>query len=188
MVNLKPLMALGAEKPRSAMLPVLELCESKNLALTSLTLRRGALEPKPFGLKLPGPGCWVAGHDVSAFWTGPDQWMIETEGRADEDFAMTLKVAAPGCSVTEQTGGWVTVEIKSRAGTWPIDAFLEKLINIDLADFGPGKATRTALEHTICFVIRRSETRVAVLGARSFASSLWHALELRAKRLEERAP
>ncbi|MER8409544.1 sarcosine oxidase subunit gamma [Mesorhizobium sp. M1307] len=185
--NLRPLKALGAEKPRSASFAALEIRENVDLALASLALRRETVEPKPFGLNLPGPGGWVAGQKVAVFWTGPDQWMIEAEGRAEEDFAADLKEAARGCSVTEQTGGWVAVEIMSVAGTDPIEALLAKLINIDLSGFGPGRATRTVLEHMTCFVIRRSEAHVAVLGARSFAASLWHALEIAAKRLEEKA-
>ncbi|BCG76107.1 hypothetical protein MesoLj113a_72650 [Mesorhizobium sp. 113-1-2] len=187
MANLKPLMALGAEKPRSASFATLQIRENENLALASLALRRETVEPQPFGLNLPEPGCWVVGQEVAVFWTGPDQWMIEAQGRADEDFAANLKEAARGCSVTEQTGGWVAVEIVSMAGTEPIETLLAKLINIDLADFGPGRATRTVLENMTCFVIRRSETHVAVLGAHSFAASLWHALEIAAKRLEGEA-
>ncbi|TIQ13528.1 MAG: sarcosine oxidase subunit gamma, partial [Mesorhizobium sp.] len=61
-----------------------------------------------------------------------------------------------------------------------------KLVNIDLANFGPGGATRTGLEHMSCFVIRRGDVHAAVLGARSSAGSLWHALETAAKRLEEK--
>lgn len=187
MANLEPLMALGAEKPRSASFATLEIRENENLALASLALRRETVEPQPFGLNLPGPGCWVADNEVAVFWTGPDQWMIEAQGRYEEDFAANLKEQATGCAVTEQTGGWVAVEIMSVAGTEPIEALLAKLINIDLADFGPGRATRTVLEHMTCFVIRRSETHFSVLGARSFAASLWHVLEIAAKRLEEKA-
>lgn len=187
MGKLKPLMALGAERARSASLATLEIHENENLALASLAMRRETVEPQPFGLNLPGPGCWIAGQEVAVFWTGPGQWMIEAQGRADEDFAANLKEAAPGCSVTEQTGGWVAVEIMSVAGTEPIETLLAKLINIDLADFGPGRATRTVLEHLTCFVVRRSETHVAVLGARSSAAALWHALEIAAKRLEDKA-
>ncbi|MER8627768.1 hypothetical protein NKH35_29610 [Mesorhizobium sp. M1143] len=123
---------------------------------------------------------------MAVFWTGPNQWMFEAPGSADEDFAANLKEAACGCSVTEQTGGWVAFEIVSVAGTKPIEALLAKLINIDLADFGPGRATRTVLENMTCVVIRRSATHVAVLGARSFAASLWYVLETAAKRIEEK--
>lgn len=60
----------------------------------------------------------------------------------------------------------------------PLEALLSKLVNIDPADLGPGRATLTGLEHMSCFVIRRGDAHVAVLGARSSA----------AKRLEEKVP
>ncbi|TIN73781.1 MAG: sarcosine oxidase subunit gamma [Mesorhizobium sp.] len=186
MTDLRPFSALGAVTPGYASFGGLELRENAGLALASLALCRGTVEPTPFGLTLPGPGRWVAGQGVAALWTGPDQWMIEAEDRAELDFTAELKQAAPGCSVTEQTDGWVAFEIISRAGTGPLEAMMSKLVNIDLANSGPGGATRTGLEHMSCFVIRRGDAQVAVLGARSSAGSLWHALETAAKRLEEK--
>lgn len=186
MTDLNAFTALGAKKPRLVSFGALGMRENVDLALASLALRRGAIQPTPFGFHLPEPGRWVARQGVAAFWVGPDQWMIEAEGRADENFAADLKQTSPDCSVTEQTDGWIGVEIVSRAGTAPLDALLSKLVNIDLADFGPGRATRTGLEHLSCYVIRRSEAHVALLGARSSAKSLWHALETAARRLEEK--
>ncbi|TIX33498.1 MAG: sarcosine oxidase subunit gamma [Mesorhizobium sp.] len=186
MSDLRPITALGAALPCLASFGALEIRENAGLALASLALRRGTVEPTPFGLTLPGPGRWIAGQGVAALWTGLDQWMIEAEGRAELDFAAELKQLAPGCSVTEQTDGWVAFEIVSSAGSRSVEALLSKLVNVDVADFGPGRATRTGLEHMSCFVIRRGDAHIAVLGARSSAGSLWHALETAAKRLEER--
>ncbi|RWJ39818.1 MAG: sarcosine oxidase subunit gamma [Mesorhizobium sp.] len=186
MTDLRPFSALGAVTPGYACFGALDLRENAGLALASLAVRRGTVEPTPFGLTLPGPGRWVAGQGVAALWTGPDQWMIEAEGRAELDFAAELKQVAPGCSVTEQTDGWVAFDIVSRAGTGPLEAIMSKLVNIDLVDFGPGRTTRTGLEHMSCFIIRRGDAQVAVLGARSSAGSLWHALGIAAKRLEEK--
>nr|WP_153747247.1 sarcosine oxidase subunit gamma [Rhodovulum strictum] len=178
-----PITALGADLPRCARFGPLTLTETPGLALASLALRRGTAAPALFGLTLPSPGGWVAGAGVAAFWTGPGQWMIEAEGRAEHDFAAEVKRAAPGCSVTEQTDGWVAIEIASSAGADPLIRLMEKLVNVDAATFGPGRATRTALEHMGVFLIRRAEDRLAVLGMRSAAGSLWHALETAASRL-----
>ncbi|MER9533876.1 sarcosine oxidase subunit gamma [Mesorhizobium sp. M0309] len=186
MSDLRPITALGAALPRLESFGALEIRENAGLALASLAVRRETVEPRPFGLTLPGPGRWIGGQGVAALWTGPDQWMIEYEGCAELDFAAELKLRAPGCSVTEQTDGWVAFEIVSRAGSRPLEALLSKLVNVDLAGFGTGLATRTGLEHMSCFVIRRGDAHVAVLGARSSAGSLWHALETAAKRLGER--
>lgn len=184
MSELEPISALGAAEPRVATRGALMLRENAGLGLTSLALRRGAAEPAPFGLALPGPGAFVADAGASAFWTGPGQWMILREGGADEDVAAELAAEAPGCSVTEQTDGWVAVEIATSQGAAPVERLLEKLVNLPPASLSPDRATRTVLHHMSVFVIRRSEDRLAVLGMRSAAGTLWHVLDAAAKRLE----
>lgn len=183
MTDLRPITSLGSDLPRRATFGDLTLAERPDLALASLSLRRGAAMPAPFGLTLPAPGRWVAGAGAAAFWTGPGQWMIEAEGRAEEDFAADVKRAAPDCSVTEQTDGWTAFDIVSTGGAGSLIRAMEKLVNVDTAAFGPGHATRTALDHMGVFLIRRAEDRLTVLGMRSAAGSLWHRLETVARRL-----
>ncbi|MGE3371445.1 MAG: sarcosine oxidase subunit gamma [Rhizobiaceae bacterium] len=184
MTDLTPITALGAAAPADHRLGRLRITENTQLALASLALHRGAMQPAPMGLNLPGPGYWAAGQGVAAFWSGPDQWMIETEGRAGEDFAVILAGEAPDCSVTEQTDGWAAFEIVSDAGGAPIRALMEKLVNLDAERFVPGSATRTNLHHMGVFLIRRAEDRLAIFGMRSFAGALWHVLAQTAERLE----
>ncbi|TPE51721.1 sarcosine oxidase subunit gamma [Amaricoccus solimangrovi] len=183
MTDLAPLTALGAAAPRVTRLGSFTLSENADLALASLALRRGGETPAPFGLALPGPAGWTAGEGVAAFWTGPGQWMVEAPGRAAEDFAAALRAEAPGASVTEQTDGWTAVEIVSAAGEGLAERLLAKLVNLDPASLVPGRARRTGLEHMGVFVIRRAPEHFAVLGARSSAASLWHALEAAAGRI-----
>lgn len=183
MTDLSPISALGGAAPRSVRHGSLSLSENAGVALASLALRKGAAVPLPFGIALPGPGLWASGQGVAAFWTGPGQWFVEAEGRAEEDFARDLAQHAPGCSVTEQTDGWVCFEIEGPG----IESVMAKLVNIDTAAFGPGCATRTGFEHMSVFVIRRATDRLAILGMRSSAGSLWHALETAIERLEELA-
>ncbi|RNF35262.1 sarcosine oxidase subunit gamma [Paracoccus methylarcula] len=183
MTDLTPITALGADKPAKQQFGPLRISENPAAALASLALRRGASRPMPMGLELPGPGKWAAGHGVAAFWTGPDQWMIEAENRAIEDFAADLTAHAAGCSITEQTDGWTVFEIVSESGDAPIRAMMEKLVNLDVAAFGPGSATRTGLHHMSVFLIRRSGDRLAIMTMRSTASELWHVLEETAKGL-----
>lgn len=184
MSDLKPITALGGAVPRAQSFGALSIVENSGLALASLARRRGAAQPAPMGLSLPGPGGWTGAAELAAFWTGPDQWMVEAEGRAEADFAGALMAAAPGCSVTEQTDGWVAFEVSSVAGDMPIRRLMEKLVNVDAAGFGPGSATRTGLEHMSVFLIRRAEDRLAVIGMRTLAGALWHALETAATRLQ----
>ncbi|RBP86319.1 sarcosine oxidase subunit gamma [Rhodobacter sp. 140A] len=185
MTDLTPMPALGRAAVSPLRAGALTISVNEAVALAGLALRRGAVPPAPMGLVLPGPGGWCAGQGVAAFWTGPGQWMIEAEGRAGEDFARVLKTRHPDCSVTEQTDGWVAFEIVSVAGGAPIVRLMEKLVNVDAAGFGPGCATRTGLEHMSVFVIRRAEDRLAIIGMRTLAGSLWHAIETAAMRQQE---
>ena len=182
MTDLIPISALGSREPAKLQHGVLTIAENPDLGLASLALRRGDCAPD-LGVKLPGPGGWVSGEGIGAFWIGPDQWMIEGQGRASADFLHQVSRLAPGCSVTEQTDAFVDFEITSQEGGAPVRALMEKLVNIDTAAFGPGRATRTRLEHMSVFIIRRAEDRLAVMGMRSLAGSLWHALQTAAWRL-----
>lgn len=183
MTDLTPITALGGTAPAEKRFGPLRLTENADLALASLAMRRGAECPAPMGLELPGPGKWVAGDGVAAFWTGPEQWMIEADGRATEDFAADLAEHAAGCSITEQTDGWTVFEVVSEDGSAPIRAMMEKLVNLDAVAFGPGSATRTGLHHMSVFVIRRAADKLAIITMRSTADDLWHVLEETAKGL-----
>lgn len=182
MTDLAPITALGADLPQTRRFGALEIAENSGLALASLGLRTGAVAPD---LVLPGPGEWVQSGDLAAFWTAPDQWMIEGAGAASSDFASRIAASAPDCSVTEQTDGFVAFEIRSEQGAPLIEAMLAKMVNIDKSRFGPGHATRTVLHHMSVFVIRRADDHLAVLGMRSAAGTIWHALIQTAERLED---
>jgi sarcosine oxidase subunit gamma len=161
---------------------MLTMRENPGLALASIAVRQGAERPRPMGLVLPGPGCWVAGEGLSALWTGPGQWMLMAEGRADQDFASSVSAIVHGCSVTDQTDAWAAFDIASNLGEDPILALLARLVNVDTSRFPPGSATRTWLHHMGVVVIRPAADRVTVLGSRSAARSLWHVLNAAMRR------
>lgn len=185
MPDLEPITALGGGAAYAVTHGAFTIVENADLALASLALRRGSIAPAPFGLTLPGQSKWASRGEVAAFWTGPDQWLLEGQGRAETDFAAEVVAQCPGCSVTEQTDGFVGFEIRSVAGEAPILALMAKLVNLDPSRFGPGAASRTSLEHTSVFVIRRAPDHLAVLGMRSSAGTLRHALETAAAYLAE---
>lgn len=183
--DLEPLTALGGVAPRSAAFGELTLRENAGLALASLALRKGQVTPAPFGLALPDVGGTVYTAPYGAFWMGQGQWMISADGLGDTDFATSLKTEVPEMSVTEQTDGFVAFDIQSQSGAAPIHHLMNKLVNIDPKTLGSGQATRTGLEHMTVFLIRHSEVHLTVLGMRSLAGSLWHALTVAADRLED---
>ncbi|GHF48079.1 sarcosine oxidase subunit gamma [Seohaeicola zhoushanensis] len=183
MTDLTAICALGATEPRRETFGALTLAERPDTALLSVALRRGAAQPAPLGLALPGPGAWAVGEGLAAFWTGPGQWMVEVPGKADTDVVATFLPNLPGCSLTEQTDGWTLFEFSAKSGA-TVGRLLERLVNLDTASLAPGRATRTAVEHMGVFVIRRAEAELAVWGTRSAAESLWHALSTTARRME----
>ncbi|MDO5622635.1 MAG: sarcosine oxidase subunit gamma [Paracoccus sp. (in: a-proteobacteria)] len=185
MTDLIAVTALGAAVPRQESFGPLTIRENAALALASLALRRGAAVPAPFGLTLPGPGGFAAAGDVAAFWTGPDQWMIEGQDRAETDFASALAAQAPGCSVSEQTDGFAAFDVTGPAVS--ITAMMERLVNLDPLRLGPGTATRTGLHHLSVFVVRRTAEHLTIMGMRSAAGSVWHALTRAAQRQETAA-
>lgn len=77
MTDLTPITALGAVVPAEHRFGPMRISENPEFAFASLALRRGVVQPMPMGLTLPGPGGWAEGQGIAAFWTGPDQWMIE---------------------------------------------------------------------------------------------------------------
>ncbi|MCA8880719.1 MAG: sarcosine oxidase subunit gamma [Rhodobacteraceae bacterium] len=176
MPDLAPLSALGAETPGSIHTGRLVLREISDIALATLALRNGGTAPMPFGLVLPGPLGWNPGNLAGAFWIAPGQWMISADGRAHTDFACDLKSAAPDCAVTEQTDGWAVFEIVSPEGAAPIGNLLERIVNLDPRILNAGAATRTHMAHMSVFLVRPADDRLTILGMRSAAASLWHAL------------
>ncbi|MBA84504.1 sarcosine oxidase subunit gamma [Thalassobius sp. S69A] len=180
MTDLTPITALGGPAARVASFGSVSLTENTGLALASLA---GAADVAPMGLDLPPVGGAVSAGGYGAFWTGPSQWMIEAAGRAETDFAAALQAQAPDCVVTEQTDGFVCFEITAPGAG--LTGLLQKLVNLDPKTLGPGRAVRTGLEHMTVFLIRRSDTQLAVIGMRSLAETLWHALSVAARRLED---
>lgn len=175
MHDLIALTPLGAHESRSDHHGGVSLIEVTDVALASVTARMGreadasALVAGITGSEAPAP----ARATDRAFWMGPDQWMIEAPFATDEDLASQIAAQANGAaSVTEQTDAWCRFDLK---GDRLADVF-ERLCNADLRGFTGGEAVRTAIEHLGCFLICRSGQQVSVIGPRSSAGSLHHAL------------
>ncbi|MFW2589553.1 sarcosine oxidase subunit gamma [Sagittula sp. SSi028] len=179
MTDLSPLIpqtALGTVVPREARIGSVILAEDATLGLASIALRAGYPAPTPFGLTLPDVSGVSANARAGAFWMGRGQWMLELPGQAEADVVAQVVPQAPGCAVTEQTDGFVTLNLSASAAQ-RLAQLLEKLVNVAVEDLAPGRVVRTGLDHMTVFVIRRSATELTVLGMRSFANALWHALE-----------
>lgn len=173
-----PLTALGSRKPRIDTHQDVILREVTDLALASFAARLGQETDARkrlsafVGNTLPGPG-YMAEADLGSFWMGPDQWMVMAPHETHEDLAAQLAKAARGAaSVTEQNDAWCCFDL-----TGPrLASLFELLCPVNLRACSGGEATRTSIEHLGCFLLVMAPDRVRVLGPRSSAGSLHHAL------------
>ena len=175
--RLKPLSALGSAFAASDTVGPVTIAESMDFALASLAIRRGrqaevAELAAGAGLPLPGPGQAASQGAWGAFWVGPEMWMVEAPFGTHEDIVAHLKpIFGEAASITEQTDAWARFEVTGR-----LQPLFERLCNLDLGRFKPGSATRTVIEHLGTYAIRQAPDRLTLLGPRSAADSLHHAL------------
>jgi sarcosine oxidase subunit gamma len=191
---LKPLSPLGSDLPMSTMrVGPVTIVENTQSAYASLAMRLGQhavfdAAAVACQIPLPGPGQAIFGPVYSAFWLGPDQWMIEAPYDKFEDITAHIKpLFGEAASVTEQTDAWVRFDVM--ADDLPL--MFERLCNYDLRAVSAGSATRCVIEHLGCYIILRAlgapsgsvsgSASLSVLGPRSSARSLHHALITAAK-------
>ncbi len=190
MHKLKAITALGASEPKVSTIGDMTLTEVTDRALASVSMRLGqdaefAKRAKDtLGIELPLPGVAEVGSPYSAFWIGPDSWMIDASYASNQAIAADLKSALQDtASVVEQTDGWCRFDV---TGTSACDLF-ERLCNVDIRTMQAQKATRCAIHHIGCYLwCIEAGTRFAVLGPRSSAGSLYHALEEAAQSIAAR--
>ena len=180
---LKPITPLGHAEPETVTIGPVTITEVIDRALASLATRRGhdadvASTAATLGIALPGPGKAAQSALYGSFWLGPDQWMVEAPFKSHEDIVSILKPAfGDAASITEQTDAWVHFDVTGS----DLPTLFERLCAFDLRRHGPGSATRSVIEHLGCYVMVRSDKTVSVIGPRSSAHSLHHALVTAAK-------
>ena len=104
--------------------------------------------------------------------------MVEAPYATHEDITAILKpIFAEAASLTEQTDAWARFDVKGDR----LPAMFERLCNLDLATQGAGAATRTMMEHLGVYIFIRTPNHISILGPRSSAASLYHALTTAAK-------
>ncbi|WP_300072453.1 sarcosine oxidase subunit gamma [uncultured Ruegeria sp.] len=178
MHDLAAITALGGSEPRVDTVADVTCTEVPDVALASVAARSSqetkaqkALT-KLIGVTTPDIGRF-AGDPVSAFWTGPDQWMVEAPFETHEDLAQQVKDAVGDtASVTEQTDAWTRFDLN---GTRVL-AVLELLCPLNARKMAEGDAARAAIHHLGCFVLCHSPDAFSVYGPRSSAGSLHHAI------------
>lgn len=178
MHDLTPITALGGTEAQVDSHGSVTCTEMPGVALASVAARLGQEEAAQaalasfIGADLPGIARMTEGG-IGLFWTGPEQWMAEAPLETHEDLAAQVKEAVGGAaSVTEQTDAWTRFDLEG-AG---VVGVLELLSSLNTRSMATGGASRTAIHHLGCFVIRRGEERFTLYGPRASAGSLHHAI------------
>ncbi len=179
----KPVTPLGHDAPHSVTLGPVTITEVVDTALASLAARLGEAKAtadiaETAGIPLPGPGKAAKAATYGAFWLSPEMWMVEAPFVTHEDIVAILKPHfGEAASITEQTDAWARFDVTGEA----LPAMFERLCAFDLRAQGPGVATRTVIEHLGCYLVSRAPGHISVIGPRSSAASLFHALETAAR-------
>ncbi|MEM9577834.1 MAG: sarcosine oxidase subunit gamma [Pseudomonadota bacterium] len=178
--DMQPITPLGGHAPRVDDHGPVSLREVTDTALASFAYRQGreadalqvlgrfvSMDP------LPAPGKGASNETYTVLWTGPDQFMVLAPHDSTEDLAAQLKTAAgDSASVTEQNDAWCRFDL---TGSGLAEVF-ERLCPVNLRAGAVGEATRTTIDHLGCLMFVQSDAHITVLGPRSSAGSLHHAL------------
>ncbi|WP_103258440.1 sarcosine oxidase subunit gamma [Tabrizicola aquatica] len=182
MAELQAMTALGARQAAVAVVGPVTITERCDVALASVAARRGrmadlARAAQAAGVPLPDAARHAGGAVYNAFWVAPEMWFVEAPFASHELIADQLKAAlGDAASVTEQSDAWVIYDLTAP----DLAPLLERLCNVDFPAAPDGFATRTVIEHLGCYLIRHGRGQVRIIGARSSAGSLLHALEVAA--------
>jgi methylglutamate dehydrogenase subunit D len=176
--DLTPITALGGKTAQVHTIGGVTGTEVPDVALASYSSRLGkgeeaaAILKEHLGVSPPAAGK-SANATLSAFWMGPEQWMVEAPFEEFENIAQTLALAARDvASVTEQTDAWTRFDL---SGDGVLDV-LELLVAIDTRRMEAGDATRGSIHHLGCFVTCAAPGHFQIYGPRASAASLHHAI------------
>ena len=170
--------ALGGAEPRVDTVGPVTCLEVADVALASVAARLGqetkALAALAKVIGAPAPDIQrIANGEKTAFWSGPDQWMVEAPYDGHHDLADQVKATVgTTASVTEQTDAWARFDLRGRG----IPAVLELLSQLDLRRLDPGSAARCSIHHVGCYLLCRDAEHYSIYGPRSSAESLHHAV------------
>lgn len=173
---LSPLTALGDAEPFTAQIGDYHLRELTDRAYAGFASRRGreaearAALQSWLGNPPPGPGRMV-GAERCAIWLAPEQWLVAAP-LAVAVASDLRRAAGSAASITELTDAWCPFVL---SGT-QTHHVLARLCPLDAENLVNGDAQRTLLHHLNCLVLCESPEEITILGPRSSAGSLKHAL------------
>lgn len=179
MHDLAPLCALGGSNPRTDSVAGVTLTENPGHAFASIAARLvqetacadhlAAL----LGGAAPDVGAMVRSDTQMGFWIGLDQWMISAPIDTHEDLAAQLRSRfGKTASITDQTDAWVCFDMQGDG----VESVIQLCANIDIEQMQVGAAARSVVHYMGVYVIRTAPDALTILGGRSSAGSLHHAV------------
>lgn len=180
MHDLAPICALSGADPAIDTVAGVTLAEFPDLALASVSARRGSEEACRAHLKdllnsaSPKPGRAVLNDPEAAFWIGPDQWMVSAPYASHANLTDQLKSRfRDTASITEQTDGWVCFDLRGDG----VEEVIRLCANIDIDQMQTGDAVRSVVHYMSVYILRLDPANaLRIFGPRSSAKSLHHAL------------
>ena len=187
MHSLQAVTPLGATTPVVDEINGFTMTEVVDRTLASVAARKG--QDKAVAKSLakwidaPAPGAGAFGGSMAktkaaAIWMAPGQWMLDIPFKSallkthDDIIALAEDALGPKASLTDQSDAWCRFEITGGQ----IDRLCSLLCAVDMRSFGAGGATRCSMEHIGVILVRVSATKIHVMGPRSSARSLHHAI------------
>ncbi len=150
-------------------------------SVVSITAWRGAAPALAdaaqvtFGLTLPQPGRWIEHNGLAAIWAGPGHWWLQRDGRSE--LLAELAPLAPHAGLIDMSDARAVLRLSGPAAR----DILMGLLPLDLhpRSFTPGCAASTLAAHMGVHVRQLDDAPTYDLSClRSYAGSLWRALEL----------
>jgi methylglutamate dehydrogenase subunit D len=150
------------------------------LSIVSVTAWRGAAPAlagalqAAFGLELPPPGRWTQSGDLVALWAGPGHWWLQRDRALLAELA---PIAGAHAGLIDISDARAVLRLAGAAAP----TILASLLPIDLHPraFQPGHLATTVAAHIGVQIRQLDAAPTYELSClRSFAGSLWRAVEL----------
>jgi len=118
-----------------------------------------------FSLELPPIAKFKVNNDFLAIWVRANSYLV----LGNKNFKSILSKFENLASITDQSGGWVSLNIEGKS----TKSLLEKLLSLDLDSFEKGSVSRTAINKINCFVLCNEKfQKYTILCPISFINSM----------------
>ena len=171
---------LGGNTPYRFNFESLSILEVFNCSLVVLCSRKNCetklndLFKKHFNLELPSVAKSSYSGNLTLRWLRPNTWLVEEPYYEVDMLEKKIKknVGIFG-SVVNQSDAWCLFDLNGPC----CPKILERLCNVDIDSMAEGDISSTKIEHLSCLIIcKKEQVEYRIMGPRSAAGSLYHAI------------